>query len=90
MVLRHKNSFCLHVQLAPFCIKTNLRENRLFATRRAIDGEKSTQNVKIYTEKRTDLINELTRRQETKITRNQEHKLAKERVNKWMRSQVNK
>ena len=51
---------------------------------------KATQNVKIHAEKRTDLINELTRRQEDKMTRKQEHKLAKERVNKWMRRQVNK
>jgi hypothetical protein len=59
-VLRHKNSFCLHVQLAPFCIKTNLRENRLFAARWALDGEKGSQDVKIYAEKRTKSIDELT------------------------------
>jgi len=29
----NKNSFFLHVQLTPFCIKTNLRENRFFAAR---------------------------------------------------------
>ncbi|MFC2517021.1 MAG: hypothetical protein ACFNVO_08645, partial [Prevotella sp.] len=29
----NKNSFCLHLQLTPICIKTNLRENRFFAAR---------------------------------------------------------
>ena len=29
----NKNSFCLHAQLPPFCIKTNLRKNRFFAAR---------------------------------------------------------
>ena len=38
--LLNKNSFCLHLQLPPFCIKTNLRENRFFAARLAIGGEK--------------------------------------------------
>ena len=37
----------------PFCIKTNLRENRFFAARLAIGGKKATHNVKIYAEKRT-------------------------------------
>ena len=36
----NKNSFCPHVQLPPFCTKTNLRENRLFAARLAIGGQK--------------------------------------------------
>ena len=27
----NKNSFCLYVQLTPFCTKINLRENRFFA-----------------------------------------------------------
>ena len=36
----NKNSFCLHVQLTPFCIKTNLRENRFFAARWAVGGQK--------------------------------------------------
>jgi len=36
----NKNSFCLYVQLTPFCIKTNLRENRFFAARWAIGGQK--------------------------------------------------
>jgi len=38
--LLNKNSFCPHLQLTPFCIKTNLRENRFFAARLAIGGEK--------------------------------------------------
>ena len=36
----NKNSFCLYLQLPPFCIKTNLRENRFFAARLAIGGRK--------------------------------------------------
>ena len=32
----NKNSFCLLVQLTPFCIKTNLRENRFFVARLAV------------------------------------------------------
>jgi len=36
----NKNSFCLHVQLPPFCTKTNLRENRFFAARWAVGGQK--------------------------------------------------
>jgi len=36
----NKNSFCrIHI-LPPFCIKTNLRENRFFAARWAIGGRK--------------------------------------------------
>jgi len=38
--LLNKNSFCPPLQLTSFCIKTNLRENRFFATRLAIGGEK--------------------------------------------------
>jgi len=34
----HKNSFCQHRKLPPFCIKTNLRENRLFAAWLEIGG----------------------------------------------------
>ena len=45
--------------LTPFCIKTNLRENRFFAERRTIGGKKSTHNVKILTKKFT-LIEGLT------------------------------
>jgi len=36
----NKNSFCLHTQLPPLGIKTNLRENRFFAARRAVGGQK--------------------------------------------------
>ena len=35
-VALNKNSFCLHLHVPPFCIKTNLRENRFFAARQAI------------------------------------------------------
>jgi len=52
----NKNSFCLHVQLTPFCIKTNLRENRFFAARWAIVGENCTHNVKFLTENKTKQI----------------------------------
>ena len=75
VVFSNKNSFCLHSQTNPFCIKTNLRENRLFAARRALDGEKSTQNVKIHAEKRTNLIDELTSWQEDKKTSWQKNEL---------------
>ena len=44
----NKNSFCLHAQLPPFGIKTNLRENRFFATRWAVVDKTATYNVKIY------------------------------------------
>ena len=39
-VLLNKNTFWWHLKLSPFCIKTNLRENRLFATRRAVGAQK--------------------------------------------------
>jgi len=52
----NKNSFCLQVQLTPFCIKTNLRENRFFAARWAIVGENCTHNVKFLTENKTKQI----------------------------------
>jgi len=35
----NKNTFCLHAQLTPFGIKTNLRENRFFAARWAVGGQ---------------------------------------------------
>jgi len=38
-VLCNVYSSCLHFQQPPFCIKTNLRENRFFAVRWAIGGE---------------------------------------------------
>ena len=52
----NKNSFCLHVQLTPFRIKTNLRENRFFAARWAIVGENCTHNVKFLIENKTKQI----------------------------------
>jgi len=52
----NKNSFCLHVQLTPFCIKTNLRENRFFAAWWAIVGENCTHNVKFLTKNKTKQI----------------------------------
>ena len=52
-VTLNKNSFCRIRRLPPFCIKTNLRENRLFAARRAIGGQKGTHNVKIFTKNHT-------------------------------------
>jgi len=39
-VFLNKNSFHRIHKLPPFYIKTNLRENRLFATRGAIGGQK--------------------------------------------------
>ena len=41
--------------LTPFCIKTNLRENRFFAARWAIGGKKDTLRVKILAEKVTTI-----------------------------------
>ena len=64
----NKNSFCLHVQPSPFCTKTNLRENRFFATRLVIGGKKSTHCVKILTEKLTG-FGRSTSRQVNKLTR---------------------
>jgi hypothetical protein len=61
----NKNSFCLHVQLIPFCIKTNLRENRFFAARWAIVGENCTHNVKFITENKTKQIALCTRAKAT-------------------------
>ena len=37
-VCLNKYSFCQHSHATPFCIKTNLRENRFFATRWAVGG----------------------------------------------------
>jgi len=36
----NKNSFRLHAQLPPLGAKTNLRENRFFAARWAVGGQK--------------------------------------------------
>jgi len=42
----NKNTFCLHAQLTPFGIKTNLRENRFFAARLTVGGQKEHFYVK--------------------------------------------
>ena len=55
------------MQLPFICIKTNLRENRFFATRRTIGGKKSTHNVKILAEKIT-MVDELTSGQVNELT----------------------
>ena len=52
-VTLNKNLFYRISRLPPFCIKTNLRENRLFAARRAIGGQKGTHNVKFSTKNQT-------------------------------------
>ncbi len=52
-VTLNKNSFCCIRRLPPLCIKTNLRENRLFAARRAIGEQKGTHNVKFSTKNQT-------------------------------------
>jgi len=52
-VFLNKNSFCHMHMLTPFCIKTNLRENRFFAARWTIGGKKDTHHVKILAEKFT-------------------------------------
>ena len=51
----NKNSFCLHVQLTPFCIKNNLRENRFFAVVWALGEKNVSYNVKSYAEKITSV-----------------------------------
>ena len=52
----NKYSFhCIHM-LTPFCIKTNLRENRFFAAKWTIGGKKGTHNVKYSTENLTKII----------------------------------
>jgi len=40
VALSNKYSFCRHLHITPFCIKTNLRENRFFAARCAFGGRK--------------------------------------------------
>jgi len=54
-VISNKYSLCCIHRLPPFCIKTNLRENRLFAARRAIGEQKGTHNVKFSTKNQTKL-----------------------------------
>jgi|GEM_PF-6035447 len=39
--------------LTPFCSKSNLCENRIFAAVLTIGGEKGSHNVKTYTENKT-------------------------------------
>ena len=46
----NKNTFCCIRRLAPFCIKTNPRENRFFAASGRLVGKKGTHNVKKQTE----------------------------------------
>jgi len=55
---RNKYSFCHIHMLSPFCIKTNLRENRFFAAMWAVGGEKGTHSVKITAEEMTKLGDE--------------------------------
>ena len=76
-VLYNVHSFCLHLQLPPFYIKTNLRENPFFAVEWAIGGEKCSYNVKICTKNITNQI-------ENKGAREQGDKLTRKRVNKLM------
>ena len=53
-VVPNKYSFCQHLQLTPFCIKTNPRENRFFAVGRELGEQKGTHEVKILAEKKTN------------------------------------
>ena len=63
----NKYSFrCIHM-LTPFCIKTNLRENRFFAAKRGLVSRKGTYNVKIFTENITT-VDELTSSPVNKFT----------------------
>ena len=49
----NKYSSCYIYRLALSCIKTNLRENRIFATEWAVGEQKGTHSVKILAEMRT-------------------------------------
>ena len=53
MVSLNKNTFCCIRRLAPFCIKTNPRENRFFAASGRLVGKKGTYSVKKRAENRT-------------------------------------
>ena len=55
VVSLNKNSFCLHVQLTPFRIKNNLRENRFFTVVWAVGAKNISYNVKFYAEKITQM-----------------------------------
>ena len=57
----NKNSFCQHPHATPFCIKTNLRENRFFRQGERLVDKKGTQNVKFHTENKTKQIGLRTR-----------------------------
>ena len=52
----NKNSFCRIHRLPPFYIKTNLRENRLFAPWCAIGGKNRSHNVNILAENWTERL----------------------------------
>ena len=58
-VSSNKYSFCFIHMLTPFCIKTNLRENRFFAAKCGLVSRKGTYNVKIFT-KNITTIDKLT------------------------------
>lgn len=45
-VFLNKNSFCQHSHATPFCIETNPRENRTFASDGQLASKKGTHNVK--------------------------------------------
>jgi len=52
-LLLNKYPSCRIRKPPPFCTKTNLRENRLFAPWCAIGGKNRSHNVKIFAEKWT-------------------------------------
>lgn len=49
MVSLNKNTFCGVRRLAPFCIETNPRENRIFASDGQLASKKGTHSVKFST-----------------------------------------
>ena len=55
-VLCNAYSFYRHLQLTPFCIKTNLRENRFLRLGRRLVDRKGTHNVKILAENCTKVL----------------------------------
>ena len=61
----NKNSFCCIHGLTSFCTNNNLRENRFFATRWMVGGQKGTHSVKILTENKTKQVMPCTREKET-------------------------
>ena len=52
-MLLNKNSFCQHSHATPFCIETNPRENRIFASDGQLASKKGTHNVKFITKNYT-------------------------------------